>query len=541
MTKKLSTLLALKLIAGLLILIQPVFAQKLGFLVKQAEEPWFQTEWAFADKAAKELNIEVLKIAVPDGEKTLNAIDSLAANGVKGFVICLPDPKLGTAIMAKANQYGMKVIAVDDQFFNAKGEPMTEVPLLMMAATKIGERQGQELYKEMQHRGWNVAQTGVLVVTADELDTARRRTTGSMDALIAAGFPQAQIYKVPTKSNDIPGALDAANSLLVQHPTVKNWLVVGMNDNTVLGAIRATEGQGFKADNIIGICITVFKDGKYVKTFTDVKTTTHDILVQAMVGRNLGNIYGYEARDLGAIRFRAKDLLASNMRYPISLEVKQGEIVGLFGLVGAGRSEFLKAIFGGVRIKAGDIYLDDKHLNIKNPIDAINAGIMLCPEDRKTEGIIAIHSVRDNINISARRNMLKSGCLINNDWEKANTANKIKALNIKTPSQHQLMMNLSGGNQQKVILGRWLSEEMKVILLDEPTRGIDVGAKHEIYKVIYDLAKLGICVIFASSDLPEALGLADRIIVMREGLISGELHHHEATESIALSLAMPES
>ncbi|GBU10312.1 L-arabinose ABC transporter ATPase [Gammaproteobacteria bacterium] len=288
-------------------------------------------------------------------------------------------------------------------------------------------------------------------------------------------------------------------------------------------------------------CITVFKDGKYVKTFTDVKTTTHDILVQAMVGRNLGNIYGYEARDLGAIRFRAKDLLASNMRYPISLEVKQGEIVGLFGLVGAGRSEFLKAIFGGVRIKAGDIYLDDKHLNIKNPIDAINAGIMLCPEDRKTEGIIAIHSVRDNINISARRNMLKSGCLINNDWEKANTANKIKALNIKTPSQHQLMMNLSGGNQQKVILGRWLSEEMKVILLDEPTRGIDVGAKHEIYKVIYDLAKLGICVIFASSDLPEALGLADRIIVMREGLISGELHHHEATESIALSLAMPES
>jgi len=192
---------------------------------------------------------------VPDGEKTLNAIDSLAANGAKGFVICTPDPRLGPAIMAKARSYDMKVIQVDDQFVNAKGKPMEEVPLVMMAATKIGERQGQELYKEMQKRGWKVADTGVMAITADELDTARRRTSGSMDALKAAGFPEKQIYKVPTKSNDIPGALDAGNSLLVQHPEVKNWLIIGMNDNTVLGGVRATEGQGFKAANVIGIGI----------------------------------------------------------------------------------------------------------------------------------------------------------------------------------------------------------------------------------------------------------------------------------------------
>ncbi|CAM3594381.1 arabinose ABC transporter substrate-binding protein [Rahnella bruchi] len=228
---------------------------KLGFLVKQPEEPWFQTEWRFADKAGKDLNFEVIKIAVPDGEKTLNAIDSLAANGAKGFVICTPDPRLGPAIMAKARSYDMKVIQVDDQFVNAKGKPMEEVPLVMMAATKIGERQGQELYKEMQKRGWKAADTGVMAITADELDTARRRTSGSMDALKAAGFPEKQIYKVPTKSNDIPGALDAGNSLLVQHPEVKNWLIIGMNDNTVLGGVRATEGQGFKAANVIGIGI----------------------------------------------------------------------------------------------------------------------------------------------------------------------------------------------------------------------------------------------------------------------------------------------
>jgi len=228
---------------------------KLGYLVKQPEEPWFQTEWNFAEKAGKDYGFEVIKMAVPDGEKTLNAIDTLAASGAKGFVICTPDPKLGPAIMAKANSYDMKVITVDDQFLNAKGQPMTNVPLVMMAASEIGYRQGSELYQEMTKRGWDAKTTGVMAITADELDTARRRVDGAVKALTESGFPAAQIYRVPTKSNDIPGALDAANSLLVQYPDVKHWLVVGMNDNTVLGGIRATEGQGFAASEVIGIGI----------------------------------------------------------------------------------------------------------------------------------------------------------------------------------------------------------------------------------------------------------------------------------------------
>ena len=255
MNKLVKSLLAAGLMLGIA---NSALAQdklKLGYLVKQPEEPWFQTEWAFADKAGKDLGFDVIKIAVPDGEKTLNAIDSLAANGAKGFVICTPDPKLGPAIVARAKSLDMKVITVDDQFVNAKGVPMQDVPLVMMAATKIGERQGQELYKEMTHRKWDAKVSGVLAITANELDTARRRVEGSLSALKAAGFPAAQIFTVPTKSNDIPGALDAANSMLVQHPEIKNWLVVGMNDNTVLGGIRATEGQGFKAENVIGIGI----------------------------------------------------------------------------------------------------------------------------------------------------------------------------------------------------------------------------------------------------------------------------------------------
>jgi L-arabinose transport system ATP-binding protein len=267
----------------------------------------------------------------------------------------------------------------------------------------------------------------------------------------------------------------------------------------------------------------------------------HDSLVQAMVGRDLGDIYGWQPREHGPERLRLDRVKAKGVRTPVSLQVRSGEIVGLFGLVGAGRSELMKGLFGGTRITGGQVWIDGQAISINKPADAIRAGMMLCPEDRKADGIIPVHSVRDNINISARRKHISAGCLIDNRWESENAASHIRSLNIKTPSADQLIMNLSGGNQQKAILGRWLSEEMKVILLDEPTRGIDVGAKHEIYSVIYALAAQGVAVLFASSDLPEVLGLADRVIVMREGEVAGELLHGETSEQQALSLAMPKT
>ncbi|NIF23575.1 L-arabinose ABC transporter ATP-binding protein AraG [Candidatus Pantoea multigeneris] len=285
--------------------------------------------------------------------------------------------------------------------------------------------------------------------------------------------------------------------------------------------------------------ITVFKDGRYVRTFTDIARTRQDDLVAAMVGRNLGDIYGYTPRPQGEVRLTLEQVQAKGVREPISLTVRRGEIVGLFGLVGAGRTELLKGIYGATTLRGGQIKLDGQPLRIQQPMDAIRAGIMLCPEDRKAEGIIPLHSVRDNINISARRHNLHAGCLIKSDWEAHNAQHHIQALNIKTPHAHQPIMHLSGGNQQKAILGRWLSEEMKVILLDEPTRGIDVGAKHEIYQLIYQLAQRGIAVLFASSDLPEVIGLADRVVVMCEGAIAGEVSHANAHEQQILRLAMP--
>ncbi|MDR1656537.1 MAG: L-arabinose ABC transporter ATP-binding protein AraG [Deltaproteobacteria bacterium] len=295
-----------------------------------------------------------------------------------------------------------------------------------------------------------------------------------------------------------------------------------------------------RMEEIFRICdkITVFKDGKFVITYPDVKKVTTEMLVKSMVGRDVSNIYDYAPRDHGQVRLEINNFLAPGLKTPANLKVKGGEIVGLFGLVGAGRSELLKGIFGGTRSTAGQVAIDGQKAIIKSPIDAITRGLVFCPEDRKSDGILGIHSVRDNINISARRNSLIGRIIINSGWEKANAAKRILELNIKTPTDLQLIRNLSGGNQQKAILGRWLSESIRCIMFDEPTRGIDVGAKNEIYNLIYKLALSGIAVIVVSSDLPEVLGVSDRIVVMRDGSIVGELTHDEATEEKALELAM---
>nr|WP_263262458.1 substrate-binding domain-containing protein [Pseudomonas sp. RIT-PI-S] len=229
---------------------------KIGFLVKQAEEPWFQTEWAFAEKAAKAKGFTLLKIAVPDGEKTLAAIDSLAANGAKGFVICAPDVSLGPAIVAKAKANDLKVMAVDDRFVDAKGNFMEDVPYLGMAAFEVGQKQGAAMAGEAKNRGWDWKDTWAVINTYNELDTGKKRTDGSVDALKKAGLPEDHIVYAPQKTLDVPGSMDATNSALVKLPSAaKNLIVGGMNDNTVLGGVRATESAGFKPANVIGIGI----------------------------------------------------------------------------------------------------------------------------------------------------------------------------------------------------------------------------------------------------------------------------------------------
>lgn len=229
---------------------------KIGFLVKQPEEPWFQVEWKFAEKAGEDLGFEVIKIGVPDGEKTLNAIDNLAAAGAEGFVICTPDVKLGPGIMAKARANNLKVMTVDDRFVRADGSYMEEVPYIGMSAEKIGRQMGESLIDEMRRRNWDVKDVAFMLTTFEELDTTRERTEGAMAQVIEMGFPAAQIFKAPIQQRmEIPTALDAANTLLTRHPEVKYWIVGGPNDNSVLGAVRALEGRGVPVENAIAVGI----------------------------------------------------------------------------------------------------------------------------------------------------------------------------------------------------------------------------------------------------------------------------------------------
>lgn len=231
-------------------------AVKIGFLVKQPEEPWFQLEWKFADQAAKELGFEVINIGATDGEKVLNAIDNLAASGAHGFVICTPDVKLGPAIVARAKANDLKVIAVDDRFVGADGKDMEQIHYLGISARKIGNEVGKTLMDQIRARGWDVKDVGFMVMTFDELPTIQDRTEGAIEKAVELGFPGDRVYKAPIQQRmEIPTALDAANTLLTRHPDVKKWIVAGGNDSCVLGAIRALEGRGVKVEDAIGVGI----------------------------------------------------------------------------------------------------------------------------------------------------------------------------------------------------------------------------------------------------------------------------------------------
>ncbi|WP_395611004.1 L-arabinose ABC transporter ATP-binding protein AraG [Pseudomonas sp. B22129] len=298
-----------------------------------------------------------------------------------------------------------------------------------------------------------------------------------------------------------------------------------------------------RMEEVFRICnaVTVFKDGRYVRTFEDMAALTHDQLVTCMVGRDIQDIYDYRPRERGDVALKVEGLLGPGLREAVSLEVHKGEILGLFGLVGAGRTELFRLLSGLTRSTAGQLQLGGEHLALRSPRDAIAAGVLLCPEDRKKEGIIPLSSVAENINISARGAHATFGWLVRDGWEKDNADRQIKAMKVKTPNAEQKIMYLSGGNQQKAILGRWLSMPMKVLLLDEPTRGIDIGAKSEIYQIIHNLAASGIAVIVVSSDLMEVMGISDRILVMSEGALTGELNRDQADEARLLQLALPRS
>jgi ribose transport system ATP-binding protein len=277
--------------------------------------------------------------------------------------------------------------------------------------------------------------------------------------------------------------------------------------------------------------VTVMKDGRVVAT-EPTSSMTPDRLVRLMVGRDIENIYGARdpsRSDAGRPRLRVRGLTRPGRFEGIDLDVRAGEIVGIAGLAGAGRTEVLRAIHGADRIEAGTIEIDGQPVTIRAPRDAIALGIGLLTEDRKGDGLLLLQSVATNMTIARMRQIAPRG-VIDRRREGTTVAGYIERLSLRPPRADLAVRDLSGGNQQKVIFAKWLHAECRILLIDEPTRGVDVGAKREIYALLRELASQGVAILMVSSELPEIIGLSDRIIVMREGRVTIELPAAEATE-----------
>ncbi len=291
---------------------------------------------------------------------------------------------------------------------------------------------------------------------------------------------------------------------------------------------------------IFEICdeVVVLKDGQLVNKLP-LAGIGEDELVRMMVGRDLSGIFQQleHAPAPGKVILEVRSLTTERIS-DVSFSLREGEILGFSGLVGSGRTELMHAIFGVDRCLGGEILISGRRVRISAPADAIRLGIGLCPEDRKLQGIIPIRSLRDNIVLTVQKQLARLGFVINRKREQALALEQVKNLDIRASGVEQAIMYLSGGNQQKSIVARWLARKPRVLILDEPTKGIDVGAKAEIYKLVTALARQGIGIILVSSELPEIIGLCDRILVMKDGRICGEVSREEATEEKVLSYAL---
>ena len=309
--------------------------------------------------------------------------------------------------------------------------------------------------------------------------------------------------------------------------------------NILFEVIRALKAEGtaiifitHKIEELLGICdrVSVYRDGHYIGT-RDCAGTSRDELISMIIGRELTEQYPVIDASKGEVVLEVKDLCGADFTN-ISFGVRAGEIVGFSGLVGAGRSEIMRGIFGIDHCLSGEIYLGGKRVNIHSPKDAVNLGMAMVTEDRRDYGIIKTASVKDNMSLAALSKFCSKIGIIKRGMEEEAVSEMIQSMTVKAANKDMLITSLSGGNQQKAIIGRWLMTSPKLLILDEPTRGIDVGAKSEIYSIIGELAKQGMAIILVSSEMPEILGMSDRIFVIRNGKIAAECTREEATQEL---------
>lgn len=318
-----------------------------------------------------------------------------------------------------------------------------------------------------------------------------------------------------------------AKLVVFDEPTA---LLTDEDTQMLFGIIRRLKERGLgiiyishRLEELFEICdeVTVLKDGQYAG-HKMIAETTSDELVSMMVGRELSDMYGIKHPELGEIALEVKNLCKRGVFENISFNVREGEILGLFGLVGAGRTETVRTIFGAEKYDSGEVFVKGEHVTIASPSDAIKHGIGLLPENRREQGLCLHMSVKHNINLVSYDELSKFG-RINLTQEKKNAEEFKESIRIKTPTLEQLVRNLSGGNQQKVVIAKWLCKKSNILIFDEPTVGVDVNAKGEIYKLLEELIAQGNAVVLISSYLPEVLGLSNRVCVFSEGHLVGEI------------------
>lgn len=314
---------------------------------------------------------------------------------------------------------------------------------------------------------------------------------------------------------------------------------------TLFGIVRKLRDKGVaivfishKLAEIFAISdeVAVLRDGVSAGRMRTADCTENDI-VNAMVGRDVENLFAKEPAEIGGVVLEVRGLSTKGFLQDISFDLHAGEILGFAGLVGAGRSEVMRAVFGIDKRESGEIYVKGKKVRIASPKDALRCRMGFVPEDRKSQGLVLGMNVRQNTTLAALRQVANGAGFLSARLENEMTDQFVKALEVKTPSNEQRVQNLSGGNQQKVVIAKWLANSPDILILDEPTRGIDVGAKHEIYQVMNHLVEQGKAIIMISSELPEILGMSDRILVMHEGRIVGELPKEEATQERIMAYA----
>ena len=313
--------------------------------------------------------------------------------------------------------------------------------------------------------------------------------------------------------------MDEPTAALSRHEVEKLFTIIEDLRKQGMGIVYVSH----RLDEIFRICdrVTVMRDGEYITT-KDISELSRQRIIELMVGRKLENEFPGREAKIGAVRMEVRNVTRGTAVRGVSFELRHGEVLGLTGLVGSGRTEVARLLFGADRRDSGAILLDGQPLSLRSPIDAIRHRICLLTEDRKTQGLVLGLSVRENFGLPNLDHFSRLGW-VNRKAEKRGFAHYIESLHIKVSHMEQLARNLSGGNQQKVVLAKWLQSNADIIIIDEPTRGIDVGAKYEIYLLINELAAQGKSILMISSELPEVLGMSDRILVMHEGRIVGEI------------------